>query len=287
MKILTLNTHSLIEEDYERKLEGFVDFLIRERPDAVALQEVNQPCCAPEAKDMALDGMIPAEGAEAPLRQGNHAARVALMLHKAGIACRWTWLPVKLGYGMYDEGLAVLALSGEIAEPRAIPLSSTQDFADWKRRMALSVRLTGQGERLFCVHMGWWSDESEPFRNQWDKLTDAVRREGGSGSVWLAGDFNNPAELRGEGYDLMIGSGWHDAYQMAENRHGNATVPGEIDGWRRRTDAECGLRMDYILCSGRRSVRSCAVVLDGRRGMKVSDHFGVMIETGENDHNRE
>lgn len=41
MKLLTLNTHSLIEPDYEAKRKIFVDFIAREQPEVFALQEVN------------------------------------------------------------------------------------------------------------------------------------------------------------------------------------------------------------------------------------------------------
>ena len=42
MKLITLNTHSLVEPDYENKLKLFAEAVLRERPDVVALQEVNQ-----------------------------------------------------------------------------------------------------------------------------------------------------------------------------------------------------------------------------------------------------
>ena len=54
MKLLTLNTHSLIEPDYEAKRKIFVDFIAREQPEVFALQEVNQTAAAP------LLGEIPA-----------------------------------------------------------------------------------------------------------------------------------------------------------------------------------------------------------------------------------
>ena len=47
MKLLSLNTHSLIEPDYEAKREIFVDFIAREQPEVFALQEVNQTAAAP------------------------------------------------------------------------------------------------------------------------------------------------------------------------------------------------------------------------------------------------
>ena len=42
MKLITLNTHSLEEPEYERKLELLAQVIIKEQPDVIALQEVNQ-----------------------------------------------------------------------------------------------------------------------------------------------------------------------------------------------------------------------------------------------------
>ena len=47
MKLLTINTHSLIEDDYRKKLDIFVDAIYRIRPDIIAMQEVNQTNNAP------------------------------------------------------------------------------------------------------------------------------------------------------------------------------------------------------------------------------------------------
>ena len=43
MKLLTLNTHSLIIPEHEAKREIFVDFIAKEQPEVFALQEVNRP----------------------------------------------------------------------------------------------------------------------------------------------------------------------------------------------------------------------------------------------------
>lgn len=42
MKIMTLNTHSLAEPEYESKLAAFAGSLVQIKPDIIALQEVNQ-----------------------------------------------------------------------------------------------------------------------------------------------------------------------------------------------------------------------------------------------------
>ena len=46
MKLLTLNTHSLIENSYEKKLADFISAIREIKPDIIALQEVNQSCSA-------------------------------------------------------------------------------------------------------------------------------------------------------------------------------------------------------------------------------------------------
>ena len=47
MKLLTLNTHSLVEAEYERKLCDLVTAVCDIRPDIIALQEVSQSLSAP------------------------------------------------------------------------------------------------------------------------------------------------------------------------------------------------------------------------------------------------
>ena len=271
MKLLTLNTHSLMEPEYAQKLEAFAAFLLRERPEIVALQEVNQPADAPPAKD--LCGMAPAGGI--PLKEGNHALSIARRLRNAGVQANWTYLPVKLGYGRFDEGLALLCLDGRIADVDVCSLSRTEDYHNWRTRKALGVRTDVRPDWFYSVHMGWWQDEAEPFARQWAALDAHLAQK--DGRMWLMGDFNAPAEVRAQGYDLMAASGWQDVWHLAKLRDGSCTVRGGIDGWRTQDISE-GLRIDHIWCRERVNVARCSVVLDGRHAPVVSDHFGLMAE---------
>ena len=79
MKLLTLNTHSLIEPEYEAKREIFVEFIAKEQPDVFALQEVNQTASAP-AMPIPLADYCPCSGNRILLKEDNHAAAVAQML---------------------------------------------------------------------------------------------------------------------------------------------------------------------------------------------------------------
>lgn len=275
MKLLTLNAHSHLEADYERKLVYFAEYILREQVDLIALQESNQSQNAPEAEGWLLEGMYPLADERIPVRADNHAAWTAFLLRQAGIHCSWVWLPVKLGYGRFDEGLAVLSFRREIAEADACRISRTDEYADWKRRKILGVRLKNM-ESWFCsVHMGWWKDDEEPFLDQWMQLEKQLVGKRNQ-PVWLMGDFNSPAGVRGEGYDLICASGWHDLYLSAEERRGCATVRGTIDGW--HSEADSGMRIDYIFCSEPVRVRSAGVVFDGEREKQVSDHFAVLME---------
>ena len=59
MKLMTLNTHSLAEPDYEKKLEVFAGVVEQERPDIIALQEVNQTMSRHKAHIPAAWGYVP------------------------------------------------------------------------------------------------------------------------------------------------------------------------------------------------------------------------------------
>jgi len=282
MKLLTLNTHSLQEENQQRKLREFVRAVLEERPRVIALQEVSQTMSAAEAGEELLEGMVPVPGKRVPLRRDNYAARAARCLLKEGVRCSWVWLPVKVGYGKYDEGVALFVLGGEIDRVDSFPISSCRRYADWKTRKILGVRLRGQDDWFYTVHMGWWEDETEPFREQWARLEEGLSLKKTLGPVWLMGDFNSPAHVRGEGYDHIRGMGWQDTYLLAKEKDDGVTVEGVIDGWRDGTAAP-GMRIDHIWCSRPVKVLRSCVRFDGKKDPRVSDHYGILVETEEQD----
>lgn len=290
MKILTLNTHSLVEKDYEKKLGWFVEAVCREKPDIIALQEVNQSADAPEAEGLAASGFVRAQGEEVPVRQDNHAFRAAKMIREAGILCSWTWISAKLGYGKYDEGMAFLVPEGKILETDYFYISRVRDYNVWKTRKVLGIRAEGLEDWFYTAHMGWWEDEEEPFLNQWQELEKRLKGPREQGTVWLMGDFNSPAAVRGQGYDYIKSHGWQDTWELAEKKDSGITVEGVIDGWRKLLDEKdagaAGMRIDHIWCSKKVSVASSNVMFNGRKEPKVSDHFGVFIETKKKGENR-
>ena len=282
MKILTLNTHSLQEENYEQKLDWFVEGILKEKPDIIALQEVNQTANGELMELEKLEGQYPIPGCMA-IRKDNHAAVVANRLRQAGIECYWAWLPIKLGYGKYDEGVAILSLGRKIRCVDQFPISKVRDYHNWRTRAVLGVQLEGMDDWFYSLHMGWWDDASEPFLEQWKVLSSCIAAKRMCGTVWLLGDFNAPDIIPDQSYGHILSCGWTDTYRAAPIRDQGITVPGVIDGWRERLrekDVD-GMRLDYIWCSKRKEILSSRVVFNGSREPVVSDHFGVMTETKE------
>ena len=274
MKLLTLNTHSLVGEGSEVRRGALVSALIREAPDVIALQEVNQsreaPAVAWRSPNLVGDGKI-------PIREDLYVRRIADELAESGLWYDWRWLPVKVGYGRYDEGLALLCRT-PIVQVGWGQISRTSDYGDWRRRAALWVRPAESEAWFFNLHTSWWGDGQEPFSAQWERLLPHLS---GKETVCLMGDLNNPAELRGEGYDRMRADGFYDCFTLAENRRGDVTVAGEIDGWHGRMTGARGFRIDLILCNRPQRIEKYETLFDGEKYETVSDHYGVMVTVGE------
>lgn len=270
MKLLTLNTHSLVEENYPEKLESFVSAIAHEQPDIIALQEVNQSISAPEVTACKLKGFTPC--GRIPVKTDNHAYNTVKMLSERGIRYNWTWLGIKEGYEKYEEGIALLSRS-EIAETHMLTISRTDDRRNWKTRKIIGINTDGQW--FYSVHLGWWNDEDEPFREQWKKLCGHLPR---GGRIWLMGDFNSPAHIRSEGYDMIENDGWYDSYVLAENKDRGITVEKSIDGWRNGISSQ-GMCIDHIWCNKQVEITSSQVIFNGINYPVISDHYGVIIKT--------
>ncbi len=275
-----MNTHSLQEADYSQKLSWFIDEIVKEKPDILALQEVCQSVDAPPVNGALLKGLFVCQGQEPVIREDNHALQVAAGLEKAGVSCSWFWQPIKIGYGKYDEGMALFCLNQEIREAETFFISGCTAYENWKTRKVMGIRTSKYDDWFYTIHMGWWQDEEEPFITQWERLDQRLVSRKRESKVWLLGDFNSPSGIAGQGYDCVCASGWKDTYELAQERDSGATVEGVIDGWEGRKGSQVpglGMRIDYIWCSVSASVQDFRVVFNGINGPKVSDHFGVLV----------
>ena len=279
MKILTLNTHSLVEPGYENKLIEFANVIQKERPQVFALQEVNQLREAMLAD--IKEGFVSCKNDGSVIREDNHAYRLAGILENMGMNYYWTWIGAKVGYGIYDEGMAIFS-QDPIINTQQFFISRNQSYTNWKTRKVLGIETGKEPCWYFCVHMGWWDDEEEPFAVQWDNFQSEIRaRIPSYEKVWLLGDFNSPAEIRGEGYDYIKNCGWQDSWDLAESKDDGITVGKVIDGWKERCEdgtAIKGMRIDQIWCNYMAQVKSSKVICNGENYTVVSDHYGIVIE---------
>lgn len=286
MKLLTLNTHSLIEPDYEKKLKIFAEIIKKEQPEVFALQEVNQTLAMEKASLESDIGYIPCSGYEGPIRKDNHAFRLASLLKEMDCPYQWTWVSAKLGYCIYEEGLSLFSRR-PIEKTEQFFISKSHDFSNWKTRKMLAIQSEGI---WFCsVHMGWWEDEEEPFKQHWDLAAKEIQRIAGPDSpVWVMGDFNSPAEVAGEGFDYVKSCGWQDSYELAEEKDSGITVGKVIDGWKDKlshipqtqtpnSQKPTGMRIDYIWCNQKIKVLSSKVICNGIFYPVVSDHYGIIV----------
>ncbi len=267
MKLLTLNTHSLIDRSYMSHLEIFCDAISKIKPDIIALQEVNQTSFARKA--VVPDSFTPC--GNVPLRLGNHALRVYKMLENLGVSYNFTWAGVKNGYKFFDEGLAIFSLA-PIENAELIYLSKSHNYSDWRTRAAL---LAKSGNTCFSsVHFGWWDDKKEPFLYQWESILSHLDF---NENIFLMGDFNCPANAKNEGYERILTDGFYDTYTLAKSKDSGLTIQGKIAGWESAKNAEAK-RIDYIFSSKKCSPKSSSVIFDGKNFPVVSDHFGILLE---------
>ena len=137
IKLLTLNTHSLIENNYKTKLKIFTDAILQEKPDIIALQEVNQTINCTPVPENELTGFYPCQSS-VRITKDNHAYHIIKILNEKNINYYWTWLPLKNGYGKFDEGLAVLSLK-PILKTDTFLISNNDDYENWKTRKVLGI----------------------------------------------------------------------------------------------------------------------------------------------------
>lgn len=279
MKLLTLNTHSWIEERPLEKLKAIKEQLLADSYDVISLQEVNQSMDAEEAE---VDSFFIAPNQDTVIKKDNFAFLLQQELKKEGLEFYWSWVPSHIGYDQYDEGIAILTRF-KVTNARGILLSRKDDYTDYHTRKALEVRFQANKKNylVYGLHLSWWQDEtgSYPFLYEWSKLVEAWEAEARAGGcILLMGDFNNPAHIDKEGYSVVSKHPYlKDAFLDATLKNGSHTVEKRIDGWENNSDL---LRIDFIFVSSNLSVYSYETVFDGRTTPVVSDHFGVKVEIG-------
>jgi maltose 6'-phosphate phosphatase len=263
MKLLTLNSHSWQEENQDEKIKDLVQTIKENSYDVIALQEVSQ-----SVEEKIVYGNV---------KNNNYALLLLNELKKQGIEeYSFVW-----GFShnythmnkSFEEGLAILTKHPVIDE-HSFYISGIRDINNWKARNIIGATIEYKGKQFsfYSCHMGWWYDEEESFKDQVKNLLQNINMDN---TVFLMGDFNNDAFIKGEGYEYLISHGLFDTYNLAECKDDGVTVKGKIAGWEKNQQKK---RIDLILTNLPFPVVYSNVIFNGKNKSIISDHFGVEIE---------
>ncbi len=277
MKILSLNSHSLVENNWDEKMEYIAQKIHLEGYDVIALQEVNQTVEEKLVDVQELEECRYVEADETTkVRKDNFAYKLVSCLQELGEVYHWTFAISHIGYGIYEEGLALLSRE-PILDTQSLVVSKETNRISPETRRQVGITICYQEQKIafYSVHFGWWKKGEERFSNQWDQFCRQICLNE-SGIIYVMGDFNNPAGVREEGYDyIMKDRIWKDTWDLNQYHDSCVTTQGFIDGWKKEKH---GKRIDFILKNMPLEKGKFNIVFNGINGFVVSDHFGVEVE---------
>lgn len=263
MKLLTLNTHSLVEDNWQEKLNILSKAILREKFDIIAFQEVNQSIVAPFIKP------------KSKIKEDNYAYLLANKLKADNLPYNWVWCANHIGYSKYDEGIALFSRK-PIEDMVEVLISKNSSYENYKTRKILGIEVDNSW--YFCVHMGWWGDADDPFDHQWNKIKELLKEPMFlNKKIYLMGDFNSPASAKNEGKSLVESSGFYDTFNLSEVHDSGITVEKNIDGW--KDNLVNKMRIDYIFQNHKTKPKSSQVIFNNQNYKIVSDHFGICLIT--------
>lgn len=261
MKLITLNTNSAEGETCQKQLNDFVETIIKEKPDVIALQEVNQTKSSGALQIGELDGMVLMQK-DIPVKKDNYAANAARLLEINGLRYNWVWIPVKTDDKNYDEGCALLSRMPIEKTDIIVPYDKNNAAGDMRKIPGIKTN----GAWFYSVCIG--ENEKELLKKQLDKINGNT-----SDDVWLMGDFHCRADVRNEGYDLVCERGWYDTYELAKTKDTGFTVEAKSENICEK------MRIDYIWKNKPENIVLSKVIFNGEEEPVISDHYGVMVET--------
>ena len=273
MKILTLNVHAWLEVDQMEKLKALIDVLYDKDYDIIALQEVNQMMTDPVVNDQTYQAPED-DPLNIPIKKSNFARVIVEKLRERGLIYYWSWTASHVGYDIFDEGITILSKNPLMT--RGFEVSESDSYEEIFRRVALIAKteVDGVTYNILNAHLSWWKlDGHEYFKHEWTTLMSNLPIKE---KLIVMGDFNNDANVKGEGYDFIKTFSPHlvDSYYSADEVTGKVTMAGRIDGWQ---DSEHGKRIDYIFTSDDLKPKAHHVVFNGKKEPIVSDHFGIEV----------
>ncbi len=113
MKVLTLNTHSWLEENQLEKCKMIAQEIATGDYDIIALQEVNQTIAA---QAIVPDGLYCPTDTLVEIKEDNFALRLVEELQLLDCDYYWSWTYSHVGYDIYHEGNTLLSKQPIIAK---------------------------------------------------------------------------------------------------------------------------------------------------------------------------
>jgi len=250
LKLLTINLHCYAETDVKNKQLIIVNEIMNCNADIIFLQEVAQ------THDLKI--------IKENIKDDNYGYILQNMLKEQSVDYFYYYEPIKMGYGIYDEGVGILSkfpLNNKISKL----ISKTTDYQNWKSRkvLAYDLNLDNKNIRVATTHFGW-TDDLEIFEDQFD-LASGVLNE--NGLAILAGDFNIAGDSKE--YEYIMGLGWHDIFSHHKNYVNAITFHGDDVSKSKES------RIDYIMTNRKIKLINQSILFKKRR---VSDHYGVFAE---------
>lgn len=249
IKLLSLNLHCLEEEDIKKKQEIIVNEIINKDIDIIFLQEVAQ-----YADKQVIKGKI---------KQSNYGFELYELLSKKGHLYNYEYLPIKLGFNKYDEGLGFLS-KYPLKNITSGYLSITKDYNNFRTRKYLkaSLKINNQDMDIITTHLGWDS-RVESYLKQCENLVQAVTNE----HTLIGGDFN--IFCGSDYYSKTISMGLIDLYGLNENKKYDYTFENDLD-----VHKGSG-RIDYIFSTKHYKAINQDILF---KDQMVSDHYGLFVE---------
>lgn len=162
MKFMTLNTHSWLEPEPEKKLQELADKILLEDYEVIALQEINQLLESEEVEPAKLMKFCPVKN-QVPIRKDNFAYRLVQLLKEHGKEYFWSWEMSHIGYDKYEEGNALL--TKKTLESQVLTVSQFQKKEDYQTRKILigKTKIDDQDIFVSSCHFSWWTDKKSGF----------------------------------------------------------------------------------------------------------------------------
>lgn len=260
MKLLTLNCHSWQEDNQLEKIKYIAKAIKEGQYDVIALQEVSQHIDSELYKDN--------------LKKDNFLVILLEELKALGVTeYDALWNYAHIGYDIYEEGVCLLS-KHPVTDKQSFYVTNSDSTTFWKTRKVTKFTVDYKGKIIdfYSCHLGWWTDEDEPFKTQADNLYQKINP---CRLTFIMGDFNNNAFIRDEGYDYVKSLGILDTYDLAKEKDSGITVKGKIAGWEKNKQ---DLRLDLIMTNKPVNVLYSKVIFNGQYKEIVSDHYGVEVE---------